>query len=578
MSAIQRRKWSRRRFCEIVSLALVAGQGGIRMGNAAQRDTRPNIIFILTDDQRADTLGCMGNRIVKTPHIDGLAAEGTLFENASVTSALCTPSRASFFSGQYERRHGVNFNSGTAMAASAWRKTYPMRLKDAGYFLGYVGKNHVPIGDSGYATGLMDESFDYWYAGHTHLLFYPKERPPFTIKIPGIDEHMFDNAKADTQVEILQEGVSNFLEPNEDFYAGAVRFLKRRPKDRPFCLSICFNLPHDAGSGNMEDRASDPELYKSGYRDQRQAILDDLPATYVAADEIREPKLPPDVLCTEMRQDSYDYVNTREDMAERITRRYQSITGIDRLVGGLREQLNRLGLSDNTVIIFTSDHGIMRGEFGLGGKALCYEACLQIPMIVYDPTAPAGARGQRRAELVQSIDVAPTMLDYAGVDVSNWMQGRSMRSLIQGEQAGWREHAFSENLWSTYFGNPRIESVRGQRWKYIRYFKNDRSIYDEGLDTRARYKVSNLQARKYREWLSASVEGEVPVYEELFDLEADPDEVNNLVGDPARQATLEEYRSICGRLVSEALGEGKPPTVPLSEERLEFYLQTLEHD
>ncbi len=570
-------KLNRRDFLGYAGLAaastLISGCNAIDNWQAA----RPNIIFILTDDQRADTLGCMGNKIVQTPNIDRLAAEGTLFENATITSAICTPSRATFFTGQYERKHGVNFNSGTAMSKAAWEKTYPMELKRAGYFIGYVGKNHVPIGDEGYSTGLMENSFDYWYAGHTHLRFYLKERPKAYFKVEG-DEKMFDNAAAETQTEILEEGMMNFLESNEDFYAGASRFLEKRPSDKPFCLSLCFNLPHDAGTGNMESRPSDPELYRSGYRDKYDEILADLPKTYTAAKDIKTPKLPADVLIAEKRQTVYDYVNTPEELVERIIRRYQTITGIDNMMGKLRDKLEQLRLSDNTVIIFCSDHGIMRGEFGLGGKALCYEPCIKIPMIIYDPRAPKKATGQRRTELVQSIDVAPTILDLASVDIPSLMQGESMLPLVRGKRAQWRKYAFSENLWSTYFGSPRVECVRGEKWKYLRYFKNERSLYEGGEQESARYLVSNLHAATYRHWLSASIEGEKPVYEELFLLPSDPDETNNLANDENYRQVLMQLRANCDKLVKEARGNEPPATVDLPKERLEFYLQTMKHD
>ena len=113
-------------------------------------ESRPNIIFILTDDQRYDLLGCTGNEIIKTPNIDKLASDGILFTNAHVTSAICTPSRASILLSQYERKHGVNFNSGTSVSTEAWKYSYPMILRDNGYFTGYIGKNHVPVGRGGY--------------------------------------------------------------------------------------------------------------------------------------------------------------------------------------------------------------------------------------------------------------------------------------------------------------------------------------------------------------------------------------------------------------------------------------------
>ena len=123
---------------------------------------RPNIIFVLTDDQSYELLGCTGNTIVQTPNIDALSTAGILFTNAHVSSAICTPSRVSILLGQYERKHGVNFNSGTSVSEAAWEQSYPMIMRKAGYFTGWIGKNHAPIGKGGYESGVMEKSFDYW--------------------------------------------------------------------------------------------------------------------------------------------------------------------------------------------------------------------------------------------------------------------------------------------------------------------------------------------------------------------------------------------------------------------------------
>lgn len=532
---------------------------------------RPNLVFILTDDQRYDTLGCTGNGIVKTPNIDRLAEQGTLFTQATVTSAICTPSRASYFTGMYERNHGINFNSGTSLSVAQWNESYPMLLRDAGYFLGYVGKNHVPVGGAGYDSGLIEATFDYWYAMHKHLYFYPKEHK----KIPGIDNGMFDNAAADTQVEIIREGMQNFFDPNKAFHAGAMRFLRERPADRPFCLTICFNLPHDCGTERMESRPTDPEIYRSGYREVRDEVRSRLPETYVAAKDIKKPKLPADLFLTEYRQGTYNYVNDPDALTDRIIRRYQALTGIDLLVGDLVKRLEKHGLAGNTVIVFASDHGLFRGEFGLGGKSMCYDSNLRIPLIVHDPRSDV--KGQRRGEATQSIDVTATLLDYAGARLPEGMSGQSLRPLIEGKTIPWRDYAFSENLWSTRFGNPRCESVRGKGWKYIRYFKNDRSLYDMTVDKRVQYKVSNSLAVTYQEWLDASLNGEQPVYEELFNLKNDPDETTNLAADPAHWAKLDELRKVCQQRVREARATPYP-VVNLETERREFYLYRMEQD
>lgn len=515
----------------------------------AKQAVRPNIIFILTDDQRYDTLGVTGDGLIRTPHLDQLAADGVLFDNASVNSAICTPSRACYFLGQYERRHGVNFNSGTFMASEAWAQSYPLKLREAGYFTGYVGKNHVPIGDQGYKTGIIEDSFDYWYAGHGHLTFYPKDR-----------HDIFQHAEADTQLEVIGEGVQSFLNSADGFINGAKSFLQERPADQPFALSIALNLPHGSSTGTMQLRPTDDALYRTTYRDRLGEVT--FPSSYVSREHIDTPKLPADVLHADFRQSIYDYVDTPEKLTERVVRKTQTITGIDRFVGAIRETLEQLGEAENTIIVFTSDHGMMRGEFGLGGKALNYESCLKVPLIIYDPRVPATERGRRSNALTESVDIAPTLLDYASANTPETMQGLSLRPLVDGRASNLRDTSFAENLWSTYFGNPRIESVRTKEWKYIRYFKNDRSQF-ANVTKKTLYVVTASQAEHYAKWLTSSIEGETPVYEELFYLAADPHETTNLVNRVAYAAKLAELRAECQRLVTMAKGDvdAAPATV-----------------
>lgn len=289
-------------------------------------EKRPNIIFILTDDQRWDSVGFMGHKIVKTPNLDTLANDGVVFENAFVTSAICTPSRACYMLGQYERRHGVNFNSGTAMSAEAWAKSYPVLLRENGYFTGYIGKNHLPIGDKGYRTSLMDKSFDYWYASHHHIGFYPKKY-----------HEIFDNSKEDTQAEILTEGTLAFLDPtsNEAFMGNAINFLEKRSNDKPFMLSICMNLPHGFSMERMKMKPTDDELYRTWYRDQMKTMP--MPKYWVSGEDLRKNKLPNDVLLQDLRQGGYNWVADEDQTRERMVRVMQAATGIDRLVGNMRD-------------------------------------------------------------------------------------------------------------------------------------------------------------------------------------------------------------------------------------------------
>jgi arylsulfatase A-like enzyme len=532
-------------------------------GMTAQ-ETRPNFIFILTDDHNYRSLGCTGNSIVQTPHIDRLAEDGILFSNAHITSAICTPSRVSIFLSQFERKHGVNFNSGTSVSTTAWGNAYPVLLRRAGYYTGYIGKNHAPVGRGGYESGLMEESFDYWYAGHGHLRFYPKEV-----------HAIFKGAGADTQVEVLQEGVLDFLSENDYSLEGALHFLSSRPEDQPFCLSLCFNLPHGAGTGSMQMRESDPELYKTAYRDMEIP----LPDNYVSKKDIKSPKLPFELHHAGDRQDSYNYADEPEAAIERITRRYQTITGIDALVGKLRAKLRQLGLDQNTVLIFSSDHGLFTGEQGLGGKAFCYEQVTHVPMIIYSPLKVDQSNRVNSEALVQSIDIAPTMLEMAGVKCPDSYQGKSLLGLIRGEVAGVREYVFTENLWSTHFGNPRCESVQDQRWKYIRYYENNNLSARDLIRTanemempvnQMLYGVHDPQMATYRSYIESPLQGEKPVYEELYDLEIDPAELHNLAGFSEYEDRLKELRKVWEREIRIARGEGKAQVLRYTvESRLE---------
>jgi len=480
--------------------------------------SKPNVIVILVDDMRTGITGHEGNPIIETPHLDRLASEGTVFSNAFATSPVCTPSRTNLLTGLYERRHGVNFGSNSSMTEEAWYNTYPMLLKEAGYFVGYIGKNHTPIGKNddkgfGYQSGVMESSFDYWYASHNHLTFYPKDKKRHMI---------FKNAKADTQIEILAEGLDNFMSPNDAFSAG-YNFLESRPKNQPFAVLINFNVPHDNATGSMQMRATDPELYKTYYRDKIDEIT--LPRTYVAAKDITNPKLPRSVYSGVYHR-TYNYVKEPETLVEQKIREMQTVTGVDRLLGKLFLHLEDQGVADNTIIVFTSDHGVMQGEFGMGGKALLYEPSVRVPMIVYDPRIKVADRVRKNTDLVALIDIAPTVLDLTNTSSVPEMHGRSMRQLLKKANEGeamepWRQEVFLENMMMIQ-NYPRVESVRTHKFKYLRYFdkKND-GPYEVAIDN--------------------SIKGEKPIYEELYDLEADPDEVTNLIG-------LAEYQNVADQL------------------------------
>ncbi|MGH9339278.1 MAG: sulfatase/phosphatase domain-containing protein, partial [Acidobacteriota bacterium] len=326
-----------------------------------------------------------------------------------------------------------------------------------------------------------------------------------------------------------------------DFTLGARQFLKSRPENQPFCLAINFNVPHSGGTLSMKQLPGDPELYKSRYRDVMNEFL--LPDTYIAAEDIQTPKIPREVYSGRYIR-SYDYVKTPDGLREQMVRVCQTITGVDRLVGEIRQELRRLNLDDNTIIIFSSDHGIQLGEHGLGGKVLLYDQSIRIPLIIYDPRLPASRRGQRVREFALSVDVAPTILSLTGVEAPSSMQGKDLTPLIQGQRIGWRQDFFCENLFSGQ-DYPRIEAVRSHEWKYIRYFK--RTDPEDWISP---------ALEPYSETLEASIKGEQPIYEELYHLRSDPNEERNLAGNRKYKAELDEFRGRIRILVREARAGG----------------------
>ncbi|WP_044206866.1 sulfatase-like hydrolase/transferase [Flammeovirga sp. OC4] len=516
------------------------------------KDDRPNIIFILTDDQPYDYLSVTGNKVVKTPNIDQLANQGTLFTNAHITSPICMPSRVSMFMSQYERKHGVNFNSGTALSEEAWKTAYPVVMKEAGYFTAYVGKNHTPLGKNGYDSKVMEHAFDYFYGGHRHLGFYPKDR-----------HKIFRGAKNDTQIEILEEASFDVLDNNDFRIKEAIKVMEGRPQDQPFLLNICFNLPHGASTSTMKQKESDDDIYKSLFRDQTLP----LPEHYIAKKDIKTPKLPADLLHVEDRQVIYNHVDTPEGARERLTRQYQAMVGIDRLVGNLTDKLKELKLDKNTIIVFSSDHGLLMGQYGLGGKALLYEYCTKVSTIIYDPRLPKKKRVHRNDNLVQSIDIAPTMLAKAGIAIPSEYQGKDVSALLTDENASVRPYVYTENLWSTHFGNPRCEAVQNQEWKYIRYYKNDnfsaskRVEYAKALGLNVNsvlYGMNDKEIPVYRSYAESSLNGEQPVYEELYHLGEDPNELKNLASNAQYKEKLEEMRKVWAKEIKVARGEGQP--------------------
>ena len=483
-------------------------------------EARPNIIFLLTDDQRADALGIAGHPILETPHIDRLARDGVRFTEAHVVAPVCMPSRASFMNGQYERVHQIGFSSANVLSEAQWDRTYSALLRREGYHVGFVGK----IGLQQYAfRGRPLEKFDFWRGHDDWARFWPKEFDHLSI---------YHDSKADIVTPIMSDSIE--------------RFLDDAPLDRPFMLSVSFSAPHGSISGtvlypdedgpnrmttpaNTHPRLVDDPVYGSLYRNREI----DLPES-VHDDTAKH--IPLDVHPREGRTKTYSYSYLGDTvLREHRVRYYQLIHGVDIAVGKLRESLASRGLADNTVIVFSSDHGLLMGEYGMGGKSLLYDLTTRVPLIIYDPRAPSGDRGGTIDELVLSIDVPATIASYGGIEVPPSMQGQDLRPLMENPATEWRDEIFIESLFLLRTG-PFMEAVRTKDWKYVRYFKSDE----------AQYTAKDIDFA-----------GQEPAFEQLFDLVNDPSEERNLVTDPQHAELLEMFRQHCRRHSEELLEASK---------------------
>jgi arylsulfatase A-like enzyme len=408
---------------------------------AAQEKTkRPNFVFILVDDLRWNALGCMGDKIVKTPNIDKLAARGVIFDNAFVTTSICAVSRASILTGQWQRRHGIN-NFALGLNGDAWAKTYPALLRAAGYRTGFIGKFGV---GSAAEVGKKADFFDYWRGlpGQGGTFFIDKNDPTRTHKT-------------------AQMG-------NE-----ALEFLKGCKPDTPFCLSISFNAVH-ARDGQAREYEPDP-------RDEDLYADVEIPIPKLATQEAFE-RLPEFVKTSEARRRWKARFANPEMFQKTLRDYYRLITGVDREVGRIVAGLAEQGLTDNTIIFFTADNGYFLGDRGLADKWFLYEESVRVSCIVCDPRATSGKaapspptplpkteRGGKEKAMVLNVDFAPTMLDMAGVPVPKTMQGRSLAPILSGKTpADWRTEFFYEHHTAAKI-IPQSEGVRSERWSYIRW-------------------------------------------------------------------------------------------------------------
>ena len=392
----------------------------------AAESARPNVIFFLSDDHRSDMLGCAGHPILKTPVIDDLARRGVRFRNAFVTTSICAASRATLFSGLWERSHRCTFGT-PPLATAMVEASYPAQLKAAGYRTGLVGKFGVRVQRG--ATGRM---FD---------VFVPVNRNPYFKKQrDGSRRHL---------TEIAGDR--------------AIQFLQGCRPDQPFCLSVSFNAAH-AEDSDKQNHFPWPAAEDGLYDDAT------IPPPLVDVDFWKQL---PEFLQNSMHRDRWFWRwDTPQKYQANVKAYYRMITGLDRVMGRVLAEARRLKLADNTVVIFCGDNGYYKGSRGFAGKWSHYEESLRVPLVIYDPRVAVNLRGRVVDSVALNVDVPATITSLGLGRPPATYQGRDLMPFVRGQHvADWRTDFFCEHL----FDNakiPKWEGVRGQRYVYARYFEH----------------------------------------------------------------------------------------------------------
>ncbi len=406
-----------------------------------------NIVFILVDDQRFDAIGKL-NDFYQTPHLDKMMDNGVYFPNAFVTDSLCSPSRASFLTGQWAHRHGV-LGNGVLMDQST--PTFPKELQQAGYETAFIGKWHM-----GSSSDEPRPGFDHWVS--------------FRGQGQYIDQTFNVNGKKVKTIGHNTDRVTDF----------AVDFIKTK-HDKPFMAYVSHKAVHDDFTA--------AERHLGSYKDK----LYPYPASMADTDENYAGK-PPWVRAQRPTWHGVDGLYNKRRSMDNFTQAYaETMRTVDDSVGRIVATLKEEGLLESTLIVFTSDNGFQFGEHGLIDKRTMYEASIKIPFIVHCPELFKG--GQTREQMVLNVDLFPTLMDVAGAKTPESVQGQSFWPVLNDAEAKGRTAFIYSYFWESSFPQtPTVIGVRTDQYKLMRFH----GVYGQ---------------------------------DELYDIQADPDEMNNLIGD-----------------------------------------------
>jgi N-acetylglucosamine-6-sulfatase len=462
---------------------------------AAGADQRPNFVVVVVDDLRWDELGATGHPYLETPHSDRLAREGALFTRAFHAVPLCSPNRASILTGQYPSRHGVIDNVARDFLSHRL-ETFPKALHTAGYETAFLGK---------------------WHMGND-----PTPRPGVDtwVGLPGQGRTYDPPLYEEGELHTVPGYVTDLLTDR------AIAFLER-PRDAPFLIFLAHKAvhpeAHQRDDGSVDSSVAmgylPAERHRGRYEEKvyprRPNVVagpEDLPADSALRRALAY-RASPDVT------ERFAAILDPGTSEETIRRRAEMYLAVDESLGRILEALDRQGILDTTAILLTSDNGFFFGEHGLSlERRMPYEEGIRTPLLVRYP--PLVAAGSRPADLVLSVDLAPTILEIAGVPVGSHIQGRSLVPLFRGETDDWRQSILVE--FYTY-ENPFPWLV--------------------DMD----YKLVRTPRYKYVHWTHH------PELHELYDLEEDPYEMRNVVREPRYDTVRAELQQRLGDLVVEAL-------------------------
>jgi N-acetylglucosamine-6-sulfatase len=418
---------------------LAAGTMGLARGAPAAK--RPNVLFLLTDDQSYATLSSTGHPFMKTPRIDRIGREGVHFTNHFVVRSVCSPSRACFLTGLYAHTHGV-YRNGHRLDQRI--PTFPRTLHDAGYRTAHIGKWQMGDDDR------VQPGYDYWAAQiGTGEYWNPRK---------NVNGTMVDLKGYDTEIVTGQ----------------AIEFM-RANKEKPFCVWLAYRAPHG------------PFTPAPGHENDFADVEMKPPASFFADDPGKPKRI----------RDAAGDRKAVAKWAEKQRNQLRALMGVEDSVGRLLAFLDENKLAEDTIVVFASDNGYVQGEHGLTGKQEAYEESMRVPYFV---RYPRRIRPQRSDAIVANIDLLPSILEICGVNQAKPVQGRSWWPIVAGKQKSIRSRLLFETMkHGTTIQEPSVKALRTERYKLILNTnpKDITELYDLRTDPREMKNLASEAGYRY---------------------------------------------------------------------------------